>query len=81
MTNKHVNDTLASTYNTGLARFPSWETVIDWMRAAGFEEDGAEAATAGITLTFPTELIMEMACGTKRYFVSRFSRSSRFFRS
>lgn len=26
----------------------------------------AEAETAGKTLTFPTELMMEMVCGTKR---------------
>lgn len=26
------------TYESDLARFPSWETVIDWMRAAGFQK-------------------------------------------
>ncbi len=110
----YVYEYFAGVYETDLARFPSWETVIDWMRAARFERverrlveriidhktsatvlddpflqkhtssqlallsDAAyaagvqriktavaEAETAGKTLIFPTELIMEMVCGTK----------------
>jgi len=98
--------------DTHLARFPSRETVLDWMRAAGFRQTErrvveriidhktsatilddpflqkhtssqlallsdaeyaagvqriktalAEAAAAGSTLIFPTELIMEIVCG------------------
>lgn len=33
----YVYDYFAGVYETDLARFPSWETVIDWMRAAGFQ--------------------------------------------
>jgi len=109
----YVYDYFEGVYETDLARFPSWETVIDWMRAAGFQNverrmveriidhktsatvlddpflqkhtssqlallsDAeytagvqriktaiAKADTAGKTLVFPTELIMEMVCGT-----------------
>ncbi len=110
----YVYEYFAGVYETDLARFPSWETVLDWMRVAGFQQTKrrpvehiinhktektvlndpflrkhtssqlallsdaayaagvqriktavAEAETAGKTLTFPTELIMEMVCGTK----------------
>lgn len=112
---RYVYDYFPGTYETDLARFPSWETVIDWMHVAGVERverrpvkriidhktsatvlndpflqkhtssqlallsDAAYAAgvqrikaaiakaeTAGNTLRFPTELIIEMVCGTKR---------------
>ncbi len=33
----YVYDYFAGVYETDLARFPSWETVLDWMRAAGFQ--------------------------------------------
>jgi len=33
----YVYDYFAGTYETDLARFPSWGTVLDWMVAAGFE--------------------------------------------
>ena len=111
----YVYDYFPGTYETDLARFPSWETVIDWMRAAGFRQTErrpveriinhktsatvlddpflqkhtssqlallsdaayavgvqriksaiAEAKAGGKTLIFPTELIIEMVCGTKR---------------
>lgn len=32
----YVYEYFEGVYETDLARFPSWETVIDWMRAAGF---------------------------------------------
>ncbi|MFN2283985.1 MAG: class I SAM-dependent methyltransferase [Anaerolineae bacterium] len=109
----YVYEYFEGVYETDLARFPSWETVIDWMRAAGFQNverrlieriidhktsatvlddpflqkhtssqlallsdtayaEGvqriktavAKAQAAGKTLSFPTELIMEMVCGT-----------------
>jgi ubiquinone/menaquinone biosynthesis C-methylase UbiE len=108
----YVYDYFPGTYETDLARFPSWETVLDWMRAAGFRQTErrlveriidhktsatvlddpflqkhtssqlallsdaayaagvqqikdtvAEAQTAGKTLIFPTELVMEMVWG------------------
>lgn len=34
----YVYDYFEGVYETDLARFPSWETVIDWMRAAGFQQ-------------------------------------------
>jgi len=110
----YVYEYFPETHEIDLTRFPSWETVLDWMRAAGFERverrpveriiahktsatvlddpflqkhtssqlallsdaeyaSGiqrikiaiAEASAAGKTLIFPTELIMEMVCGTK----------------
>jgi ubiquinone/menaquinone biosynthesis C-methylase UbiE len=33
----YVYDYFAGTYETDLARFPSWGTMLDWMVAAGFE--------------------------------------------
>lgn len=109
----YVYEYFEGVYETDLSRFPSWETVLDWMRAAGFERVErrlveriidhktsatvlndpflqkhtssqlallsdtayaagvqrikiavAEAEAAGKTLIFPTELIMEMVCGT-----------------
>ncbi|HOU14979.1 MAG TPA: class I SAM-dependent methyltransferase [Anaerolineae bacterium] len=33
----YVYDYFAGVYEADLARFPSWETVLDWMRAAGFQ--------------------------------------------
>lgn len=33
----YVYDYFEGVYATDLARFPSWETVLDWMRAAGFQ--------------------------------------------
>jgi ubiquinone/menaquinone biosynthesis C-methylase UbiE len=108
----YVYDYFPGTYETDLARFPSWETVLDWMRTAGFRQTErrlvehitdhktsvtilddpflqkhtssqlallsdtayaagvqriktavAEAQTAGKTLIFPTELVMEMVWG------------------
>lgn len=108
----YVYDYFPGTYETDLARFPSWETVLDWMRAAGFRQTErrlveriidhktsatilddpflqkhtssqlallsdaayvagvqriktavAEAQTAGKTLIFPTELVIEMVWG------------------
>lgn len=32
----YIYDCFDGTYATDLARFPSWETVLDWMVAAGF---------------------------------------------
>jgi hypothetical protein len=109
----YVYEYFEGVYETDLARFPSWESVINWMRAAGFQNverrlieriidhktsatvlddpflqkhtssqlallsdtayaEGvqriktavAKAQAAGKTLSFPTELIMEMVCGT-----------------
>ncbi len=34
----YVYEYFEGVYETDLARFPSWETVIDWMRAAGFQQ-------------------------------------------
>ena len=108
----YVYEYFEGVYETDLARFPSWETVLDWMRAAGFRQTErrlveriidhktsttvlddpflqkhtssqlallsdaayatgvqriktavAAAQTAGKTLTFPTELVMEMVWG------------------
>jgi ubiquinone/menaquinone biosynthesis C-methylase UbiE len=108
----YVYEYFPGTYETDLARFPSWKTVLDWMRAAGFRQTErrlveriidhktsttilddpflqkhtssqlallsdaayaagvqrikaavAEAQTAGKTLIFPTDLIMEMVWG------------------
>lgn len=33
----YVYEYFEGVYETDLARFPSWKTVIDWMRAAGFQ--------------------------------------------
>lgn len=33
----YIYDYFEGVYETDLARFPSWETVLDWMRAAGFQ--------------------------------------------
>ncbi|HQE91293.1 MAG TPA: methyltransferase domain-containing protein [Anaerolineae bacterium] len=33
----YIYEYFEGVYETDLARFPSWETVIDWMRAAGFQ--------------------------------------------
>ncbi|HSJ57242.1 MAG TPA: methyltransferase domain-containing protein [Anaerolineae bacterium] len=33
----YVYDYFDGTYETDLARFPSWGTIVDWMAAAGFE--------------------------------------------
>ncbi len=33
----YIYDYFAGVYETDLARFPSWETVLDWMRVAGFQ--------------------------------------------
>jgi SAM-dependent methyltransferase len=33
----YVYDYFAGTYETDLARFPSWGTILDWMAAAGFQ--------------------------------------------
>ena len=108
----YVYDYFPGTYETDLVRFPSWETVLDWMHAAGFRQTErrlveciidhktdttilddpflqkhtssqlallsdaayaagvkriktvvAEAQTAGKTLLFPTELVIEMVWG------------------
>jgi SAM-dependent methyltransferase len=34
----YVYEYFEGVYETDLARFPSWETVLDWMRAAGFQQ-------------------------------------------
>ncbi len=34
----YVYDYFEGVYETDLVRFPSWETVLDWMRAAGFQQ-------------------------------------------
>ncbi len=34
----YVYEYFEGVYETDLARFPSWKTVIDWMRAAGFQQ-------------------------------------------
>jgi len=108
----YVYDYFPGTYETDLARFPSWGTVADWMIAAGFERlswrivetiydakvgravlrdpflskdatsqltllddaayaaglerierDLAAAEEAGGTLTFPTDLMLDMLVG------------------
>ena len=34
----YVYDYFAGTYETDLARFPAWGTIVDWMAAAGFQK-------------------------------------------